>query len=149
MTHIRRIVDTLIIRLKRLDALSGVRFVREYGSDSIETPVRGMLASVGIAKTSREKGYIGGYLSSSVRGETFGAEVEIRVYAPPGENGNGLSELVSELMLGLEKADEEKLITDISASSIEFDPNLNTVFRKVSFQLEFCLCEEGQHGFSL
>ena len=143
MTQIQRQIDTLIIRLKRMDALSDVRFVREYGSGAIETPVKGMTAVVGITQTTREKGYIGGFLSSSVRGETYGVKAEIRLYAPADENGSGLSERVSELMSGLNTADKEHLITDTRASSIEFDPNTNSVFRKVEFDMEFCLCEEG------
>ena len=82
-------------------------------------------------------------MTSSVRGEVYAAHVEIRVYAPQSENGSGLSEAVSELMEGLKKADEEKLITAVSASSIEFDSDTNTVFRKVDVHIEFCLCEEG------
>ena len=143
MTQIRRQIDRLIIRLKQQAALQGVRFVREYGSEPVETPVRGMLAAVGIVKTARETGFFGGLINSSLRGESYSAEVEIRVYAPQGENGSGLSELVSELLAGLERADEEKLITGAAASSIEFDPNLNTVFRRLSFTMEFVLCEEG------
>ena len=143
MTQIRRHVDWLSIRLKQRAAFTGVRFVREYGNDSMETPVRGHIAVVGITKTERKKGYIGGYLSSSVKGETYGAQVEIRVYAPADENGSGLSELVCELMSGLEEADEERVVSDITASSIEFDPDVNAIFRKVEFSMEFCLCEEG------
>lgn len=143
MTEIRRQIDRLIIRLKQQDALSAVRFVREYGGDPVETPVHGMLAAVGIVKTAREKSYLGGLLSGDTQGETYSAEVEIRVYAPQRENGSGLSELVSELLTGLEKADEEKLITETAASSIAFDSNLNTVYRSLTFRLEFCLCGEG------
>lgn len=143
MTQIRRQIDRLIIRLKQQAALQNVRFVREYGGEPVETPIRGMLAAVSIVKTARETGYIGGLLNSSLRGESYSAEVEILVYAPQGENGNGLSELVSEILSGLEKADGEGLITKAAASSIEFDPNLNTVFRRLGFTMEFCLCEEG------
>ena len=143
MTQIRRHVDRIIIRLKQRAAFNGVRCVREYGNDSMETPVRGHVAVVGITKTERKKGYIGGYLSSSVKGETYGAQAEIRVYAPADENGSGLSELVCELMSGLEDADEENVVSDITASSIEFDPDVNAVFRKVEFSMEFCLCKEG------
>ena len=82
-------------------------------------------------------------MSSSVKGETYGAQAEIRVYAPADENGSGLSELVCELMSGLEDADEENVVSDITASSIEFDPDVNAVFRKVEFSMEFCLCKEG------
>ena len=142
MTQIQQCVDRIVDRLKMNDAFSGVRFIREYGNVSIETPVRGLLAVVGITNTSRKKGYIGGYLSSSVRGETYVATAEIRVYAPADEHGSGLSELVFELMTAIEAADAEKIVTSVSASSIEFDPDVNAVFRKVEFKLEFCLCGE-------
>ena len=142
MTQIQPCVDRIVDRLKMNDAFCGVRFIREYGNVSIETPVRGLLAVVGITNTSRKKGYIGGYLSSSVRGETYVATAEIRVYAPADENGSGLSELVFELMTAIEAADAEKIVTSVSASSIEFDPDVNAVFRKVEFKLEFCLCGE-------
>ena len=35
------------------------------------------------------------------------------------------------------------IITEATASSIEFDKELNSVFRRLSFKVEFCLCEEG------
>ena len=143
MTQIRQRIDRIIGRVKQNAAFGGVRFIREYGNIAVETPVRGFLAVVGMTDASRRKGYIGGYLSPSVRGETCGATVEIRVYAPADENGSGLSELVCGLMTALEAADEENLITSVSASSIEFDPDVNAVYRKVEFKLEFCLCEEG------
>ena len=43
---------------------------------------------------------------------------------------------------GLNAADEEHIITSASASSIEFDPDLNAVFRRVTFHMAFCVCEE-------
>lgn len=142
MTQIQRQIDRLVIRLKQQEALKNVRFVREYATDYVETPVRGILAVVGIKETSREKGYIGGYVSSSVKGELYEAKAEIRVYAPQSENGSGLSELVGELLSGLRRADEEKIITEAGAFSIEFDPDLNAIFRRIAFCMEFCLCEE-------
>ena len=91
---------------------------------------------------STEKSYIGGYLSPSIKGESYNAGVEIRVYAPATENGSGLSEIVSEILLGLKTADAEKTITHSEAASIEFDPDMNAIYRTVSFNMEFCLCEE-------
>ena len=67
---------------------------------------------------------------------------EIRVYAPATENGSGLSEIVTEILAGLKKADSQKIITDTSASPIAFDPDMNAIYRTVHFSLEFCLCEE-------
>ena len=91
---------------------------------------------------SRDRGYLGGFLSSTVRGETYGAKLEIRVYAPACENGNGLSEIVGDILSGLERADDEKIITSASATSIEFDPNMNAIYRTVQISIEFCVCEE-------
>ena len=123
MIEIRRQTDRIVRRLKRRARLAHVRFVREYAAERAEMP-------------------LGGYLSSSERGERYSVKAEIRVYAPPGENGTGLSELVGCLLEDLETADEEQVITGAAAGSIEFDPDWNAVFRRVQFDMAFCLREE-------
>ncbi len=142
MTQIQRRIDRLILRLKQQYLLSDIRFVREYGNERVETPIRGLLAVISVVSTARDRGYLGGFLSSTVRGETYGAKLEIRVYAPACENGNGLSEIVGDILSGLERADDEKIITSASATSIEFDPNMNAIYRTVQISIEFCVCEE-------
>lgn len=142
MNRVEKQLDRIVAGLKLIDALKPVRFVREYGSHTAETPVRGFLAVVSVTDMSASKSYIGGYLSSSIKGEQFAAKAQIRVYAPADGNGSGLSEIVSELLLGLKTADAEKVITASGAKPIEFDPDMNAIFRTVEFELEFCLCEE-------
>lgn len=142
MNQIESQVDRIIRAVKKLDGIRGVRFVKEYNRVNLETPVNSWIASVSITDTSVSKSYIGGYLSSSVRGDMYCAGVEIRLFAPVDENGAGLSELACELVEGLKKVDEEKIITEINASSIEFDPDLNAIYRRVNFTIDFCLCEE-------
>ena len=61
---------------------------------------------------------------------------------PSSENGNGLSEVTCEILQGLKKADTEKIIYDTSVSAIDFDNDMNAIYRKVEFTMEFCLCEE-------
>jgi hypothetical protein len=143
MNQIEKQVDRIIVGLKMIDELKSVRFVREYGTHSIETPIKSLIAVVSVTDTSQSKSYIGGYLSSSVKGEEYSARVEIRVYAPADENGSGLSEVVSEILTGLSKADSEKLIVESNASAIAFDTDMNAIYRTVSFVMSFCLCEEG------
>ena len=143
MNQIEKQVDRIIAGLKLIEELKGVRFVREYGSHKIETPIKGMLAVVSVTDTALSKSYIGGFMSSTVKGDEYAAKVEIRVYAPADENGSGLSEIISEMLIGLKKADNEKLITESSASAIAFDPDLNAIYRTISFEISFCLCEEG------
>lgn len=143
MNQIEKQVDRIIAGLKLNESLKSVRFVREYGSHNIENPVSGLLAVVSVTDTSLSKSYIGGYLSSTVKGDSYSAKIEIRVYAPATENGNGLSEIVSEILTGLKKADSQKIIVESDASPIAFDPDMNAIFRIVHFSMEFCLCEEG------
>lgn len=143
MNQIEKQVDRIIVGLKFIDSLKAVRFVREYGSHNIENPVSGLIAVVSVTDTSLSKSFIGGYMSSSVKGDEYNANVEIRVYAPATENGNGLSEIVSEILTGLKKADAEKIIVDSNASSIAFDPDMNAIYRVVNFRIEFCIYEEG------
>ena len=113
MIEIGRQTDRIVRRLKRRARLAHVRFVREYAAERAEMPLSGMLAVVGITQTVREKGCIGGYLSS-----------------------------VGCLLEDLETADEEQVITGAAAGSIEFDPDWNAVFRRVQFDMAFCLREE-------
>ena len=115
MNRIEKQVDRIIAGLKVNEALKNVRFIREYGSDEAPSPVNGMIAVVSVRDMSTEKSYIGGYLSPSIKGESYNAGVEIRVYAPATENGSGLSEVVSEILLGLKTADAEKTITHSEA----------------------------------
>lgn len=142
MNQIEKQIDRIIAGLKLIDSLKSVRFVREYGSHSVEMPIKGLIAAVSLTDTSQSKSYIGGYMSSSVKGEQYTANAQIRVYAPADENGSGLSEVVSEILTGLKKADGEKIIAESNASSIAFDPDMNAIYRTVSFSVEFCLCEE-------
>ena len=143
MTPIREQTDCMIRRLKTQESMQNVRFVRAFGDENIETPIQGFLAAVSIISTSQSQDFVGEWAASGVKGCMYTAEVEIRVYSPYHENGSGLSEMVSTMMTGLKEADEEKLITAAAASSIEFDKELNSVFRKLCFTMEFCLCEEG------
>lgn len=143
MDQINSQVNGIILGLKTIRALSGVRFVREYSAEPIETPVSGFIASVGVKSAERSSGFIGGDATSSLKGEMYSAAVEIRLYSPNGGNGSGLSELAGEMLTGLRSADTAGIISDASVSSIEFDTELNAIFRRIGFNLEFCLCEEG------
>lgn len=142
MNQITAQLDRIIARLKLNENLGKVKFIREHGSHSAEINLTSFLAVVAVTNTALSKRFVGDYLSPSVKGEHFTANVQIFVYAPADENGNGLSQITCELMQGLKKADTEKIIGDVSASAIEFDADMNAIFRKIEFTMEFCLCEE-------
>lgn len=141
MNRVEKQLDRIIAGLKLNDKLKNLKFVREYGSHSAPTPIKGLVAVVSVTDMQTSS-YIGDNLSSSIKGDQFCAKAQIAVYAPATENGSGLSEVVSELMQGLKKADAEKIITKTSATSIKFDADMNAIFRTVEIELEFCLCRE-------
>lgn len=142
MNRIKAEVDRIVARLKENSALSGIRFVREYSSNQLESPIDGWLAAVCITDGKLSKSYVGGYMSSSIRGEVYSAGVEIRLFAPAEENGSGLSELAGEIISTLSEAKNELNISSVTASAIGFDPNSDAVYRTVSCKLEFCASGE-------
>ena len=142
MNRIKAEVDRIVARLKENSALSGIRFVREYSSNQLESPIDGWLAAVCITDVKLSKSYVGGYMSSSIRGEVYSAGVEIRLFAPAEENGSGLSELAGEIISTLSESKNELNISLVTASAIGFDPNSDAVYRTVSCKLEFCASGE-------
>lgn len=142
MNRIKAEVDRIVARLKENSALSGIRFVREYSSNQLESPIDGWLAAVCITDVKLSKSYVGGYMSSSIRGEVYSAGVEIRLFAPAEENGSGLSELAGEIISTLSESKNDLNISSVTASAIGFDPNSDAVYRTVSCKLEFCASGE-------
>lgn len=142
MNQITAQLDRIIARLRLNERLDRVKFIREHGNHRAEVSLSGFLAVVCVTDTALSRKFVGDYLSPAVKGERFSANVQIIVYAPADENGNGLSEITCELMQGLKKADTEKIIGETSVSAIEFDADMNAIYRKVEFTMEFCLCEE-------
>lgn len=145
MNRISEYLDALVCRLKQHAPLCGVRFIRAYGNEQAEHPIRGFLAVVGVTSARQSQAFVGERLTPTVNGERCRAEAEIRVYAPVGGNGAGLSACVFALMNALREEDEEGLLSDIAAGSIEFDHNGSVVFRRLSFSVDFCVCGEGEH----
>ncbi|HCA04679.1 MAG TPA: hypothetical protein DEO32_02145 [Ruminococcaceae bacterium] len=134
MTQINSAVDSIIILIKNIEPFDGVRFVREYNTSQIETPVSSPLAAVRITSVNLCKSYVGGYVSPARKGDYYCVEVSICFYAPSHENGSGLSELACAAVNALNSL-EDGDISEISASAIAFDADAEAVYRTVSFKL--------------
>lgn len=143
MTQIQQQIDGIVRALKRSPALSEVRFVKGFGTRGAELPVAGFYATVTVGNTAQTQGFIGAQAASGVQGALYCADAEIRVYAPATENGSGLSRVVSAMLFELDNADTQRIITKREATSIAFDPDLNAIYRRLCFSVEFCVCEEG------
>ena len=144
MIRINRHLDMIINSLKQCAELEKIRFVRGYSSQRVETPVSGFIAAVILKSVRLKEEYLGGDFSADEKGCLYSADAEIRLYAPKNENGSGLSELSAVLLDKLGDADLNRALTDFKAGQIEFDQNLNAVFRRIGFELELpALKEDG------
>lgn len=147
MDQINAAVDRIIKRIRQNEALAGVRFVRGFNSAPAENPISGYLAAVCVTGINLNRRFVGGYMSSSVKGEVYNADTDIRLYAPACENGSGLSAVAGEIISALKEIEGEENIGGISASAIVFDPDADSIYRTVSFKTEIC-AESGEQNDS-
>ncbi len=131
----------IINKLRQIPEFERVRFVREFTNQYAETPVSGFLAAVIVKSTELTESYLGGE-SPDGRGDLYTAEAEIRIYAPNGKNGSGLSALAGDMLAELRKTDFPGKISGLKAGAIEYDQNMSAVFRRLSFKLEFFVSGE-------
>ena len=126
MIRINRHLDMIINSLKGCAELESICFVRGYTNQRIENPVSGFTAAVIL----------------DIKGGIYCAEAEIRLYAPRNENGSGLSNLAAVLLDRLKDVKANCALSGFSAGQIEFDANLNAVFRRIGFELELPVLQE-------
>lgn len=141
MIRIKHRLDMIINKLRQIPGFEKVRFVREFTNQYAETPVSGFLAAVIVKSTELTESYLGGDALDG-RGDLYTAGAEIRIYAPNGKSGSGLSALTGDMLAELRKIDCPGRIGELKAGPIEYDQNLNAVFRRLSFKLEFFVSGE-------
>ncbi len=142
MIRINRHLDMIINSLKGCAELENICFVRGYTNQRIESPVSGFTAAVILLETKLRESYLGGDIDADIKGGIYCAEAEIRLYAPRNENGSGLSHLAAVLLDRLKDVKANCALSGFSAGQIEFDANLNAVFRRIGFELELPVLQE-------
>ena len=143
MIRINRHLDMIINSLKGCAELEGIRFVRGYTNQRIESPLSGFTAAVILLETKLNESYLGGDIGENIKGDIYSAGVEIRLYAPRSENGSGLSRLAAVTLDKLRNVRADCLLSGFNAGQIEFDQNLNAVFRRIGFELTLPVTGEG------
>ena len=126
----------LINSLKGCAELEDIRFVRGYTNQRIESPVSGFTAAVIVLETKLKESYLGGDIGENIKGDIYSAGAEIRLYAPRNENGSGLSHLAAIMLDRLKDVKSDCALSGFNAGQIEFDANLNAIFRRIGFELE-------------
>lgn len=142
MNEIEEIVDRLIVGAKKDSGLDGVRFIKAYREDQIETPVSGYLAVVSIDSMSKSKSFLGNDVKNGLKGEKYNALIKVKIYAPYYEKGQELTGISGIFCNSIKNADEEDVIEEISFSPIGFDEQINAMYRCCNVSIGFYLCEE-------
>lgn len=142
MTEIENIVDELIVKAKKDSGLSGVRFIKAYREDQVETPVSGYLAVVSIDSMSQSKSFLGDDVKNGLKGEKFTALVKVKIYAPHYEKGQDLTGISGIFCSSIKNADDEDVIEEISFSPVGFDQQINAMYRCCNVSIGFYLCQE-------
>ena len=142
MTEIENLVEKLIKSVKKNPELSQVRFVKEYSSINVETPVSSYIAVVSFESMTRDKNFLGSVVKNGLKGDRFSAIITVNIYAPNYENGFDLTGVSGVFCQSIKAADEENIIDKISFEPISYDTVINAMCRKCKLELSFYLCEE-------
>lgn len=142
MIEIEKIVDKLINAVRKTPELAQVRFVKEYNSVNVETPISSYLAVVSIDTMSKSKNFLGNIVKNGLKGDKYSATVKVNIYAPDYENGNDLTGISGVFCESIKNADEENIIDKISFEPIAFDTTINAMCRSCKVEISFYLCQE-------
>lgn len=142
MTEIENIVEKLIKNVKKNPELSQVRFVKEYSSVNVETPISSYIAVVSVESMTRDKNFLGNIVKNGLKGDRFSATMAVNIYAPNYENGFDLTGISGVFCESIKQADEENIIDKITFEPISYDTVINVMCRKCKVELSFYLCEE-------
>ena len=142
MTAIIDIVNSLICKAKENECISNVKFVKAFRENLAEHPIDGYIAVVKVEKITKTEDFVGGYAKNNIKGEMFNASFALDVYSGNDITGEDLSATTLKIQQAVCLADESNIIDDSWILPIEFDSNLNAIYREIKFNLSFCLCGE-------
>ena len=130
------------LKAKKNTEIDCVTFVKAFKNNMAQSPVEGFVAVVKTESINMSGSFAGGYADSNIKGEMYTAKVVLDIFSGSEISGESLSDITLKIMNAIEKADESSMISNMEVSPIEFDENLKGIFRKLIFQLDFCLCGE-------
>ena len=142
MTAVIEIVNNLIKKAKENEAVSNVRFLKEFRQDMAERPVDGYIAVVKIENIDMSQSFAGGLYDKYIKGEMYSVKVTLTVYSGNDISGEELSAVTLKVYQALTDADTDNIIADSFVSPIDFDESIKAIYRKINFDLAFCLCGE-------
>ncbi len=124
MNSLTNVLDEFVLRLKKLEGFSSVRFIHAGRGAFAEKLVEDFLIACAVAKEEfkREKG----------KGEEYKGTMEFTLYAPEGEGKRALTILSQKLAEGLKTVDANSSFEKITIADSTFDSNMSVWKQTVS-----------------
>ncbi len=141
MNNITDIADTLIKNAKHNPQLSDIRFIKAYNTTANNPNEDGCTAVVSIESVQRSKGFVSRLYKQNTYGDVFVARLNVRLYAGNDISGASLTKTALIIRNALIEADSEGYIENSNISSIKYENDSSAVYRDISFDIEYVLCE--------
>ncbi|MBQ4569593.1 MAG: hypothetical protein IJA62_06040 [Ruminococcus sp.] len=121
MKNLTNVLDELVLKLKKLQGLSSIRFVHSGRGEFAQRPVDDFLIACAAAKEEFKK-----------ENEEYKGTLEFTLYAPQGEGKRALTLLSQQLAQGLLSVDTEGSFEKITIADSSFDSNMSVWKQVVS-----------------
>lgn len=142
MIDINEITDSLIKGAKQDLQGENVRFLKAYNKTLAENPIEQYIAVVNIEEVSSSREFVGGYFDNTVKSDKYHVKLCIRLYCGSDIKGEDLGAMTLKVAKAVNDADESKIIDSYLIGPITYDSELESIYREISFSLEFYICGE-------
>ncbi len=121
MKNLTNVLDDFVLKLKKLQGLSSVRFIHAGRGEFAQRPVDDFLIACAAAKEEFKK-----------ENEEYKGTLEFTLYAPQGEGKRALTLLSEQLVQGLKSVDAKGSFEKITIADSSFDSNMSVWKQVVS-----------------
>jgi hypothetical protein len=141
MNSIIDIAESLITDVIDNRDFENINFVKSYGAGEYNPSHTAFTAVVGIENIERKDGYISRLYKYDTYGDVFSAELNIRLYGGYDTSGESLTRTALDLRQAVISADSDGFIDKSRISSLKYESGTSAVYRDISFDIEYVLCE--------
>lgn len=141
MNNITDIADTLIKNAKQNPGLCDIRFIKAYNTATNNPDENCYTAVVSIESVKRSSGFVSRLYKQNTYGDVFVAKLNVRLYAGNDISGASLTKSALLIRNAMIESDSEGYIDSSNIGSIEYEKDSSAVYRDISFDIEYILCE--------
>ncbi|MCH5303398.1 MAG: hypothetical protein J1E41_00920 [Ruminococcus sp.] len=141
MNSITDIADTLIRDAKKDSQLDDIHFLKEHTLVTYNSNDEGLTAVVNIEDVRHLKSFVSRLYKLGSYGDIFSSKLNIRLYAGSDIWGYDLIKNALILRKAIIDADSSGFIKNSSISQVKYENNSGAVYRDISFNIEYVLCE--------